>query len=408
MSQTFLPINEKPEENQENFEYPLSIIVDDLAKKELLVPAFQREFVWTDDKIMGWAKSIISKMAVGVIVTYQESGGGPKYLADGFQRLTAASKFMDNPQAYKFEFSPKQALIYCKAFKVTIQHRIYENHNTAMLAFQNLNQGTALTPLEYFSGILTLDPKGKLISDKIPELVLSYERPYTQIEKGRVKQATFFRDSFALFYQYISGSKIHTFWRASSPTIRTNVPSIEQLITNYLDDEKISIIDLEKRIASFEKYIAEQIAEIHITFNEVGAGEKLISRSVMRWFLHLSIWKKNAKRPISLYRDFLKALATYLSRYKTIPSRFDLPGVEPVETVTLQTGSIGSLKKLCSVFNVPLYEGQKRRPDKKARPGYQVSHIEPFSSAGEGETIIEPAPRNRERGAKPIEEDLLN
>lgn len=145
-----------PLRQQGDNSWSLGEIVRWFQSGKLLKPDYQRDYVWVLEQEKGWSKSIVDQSAIGVIVTYQLPDGGPSYLADGLQRITATLRFLEDPQRYGFKFGTSQAAEYVSAFVVTVQHRIYETHDIAMDAFQRLNKGTALDPFDFWRGVMVL------------------------------------------------------------------------------------------------------------------------------------------------------------------------------------------------------------------------------------------------------------
>jgi hypothetical protein len=394
-----------PEEPQQNTDKELYSIAMRLKNKEWVIPDFQRKFSWNSEQVKGWIDSIEKRKAIGVIVTYQIRGGGAIYIADGLQRLTATLSYIEDPERYGCSYGEEQAKKNCESFSITVQHRIYENHKDAMNSFQKLNKGTALTPLEFYMGELTLDDVGKIIVDRIPSIVEKYEAPLLRFYKGRATrklehQRT--RDSYALFLQYISGTEQMDFWDvAVSVVADSNRNIVERELSEFVTGSKWKRRDCESSIGNFEKYIADQVVEIRTLLDESGGKGLAIGITVLRWLLHLSIWKKNTKRNIYDYEELVKKMfSNSIQKYGSIISRFELPNTTPVVTVTLTMNGLGALKKICRSFDSRLYEGSTRKK-KAVAAGYHDSHVLPFSTNGNGETFPEAGPRNMARGARP-------
>jgi len=398
----------QPELREQNRDRGLSDLVMQLNKQYLKPPNFQRAFVWSETQVKGWIDSILTKKAVGVIVTYQLVGGGQIYLADGLQRLTATSRFIENPKLFGFEFNSNQAHIYCESFEITTQHRIYKDHQEAMSAFQKLNSGTGLTNLEFYKGELALINYGELIIDQVPKIIEKYETPliYTRTkDRNTIHKAI--RDCYGLFLQYISETDGMSFWDVSATTINPKRNTVENELSNYMKMRNFNRDDVNRLIGNFERFISEQVAEIRTLLKEAGGEGTYLSQTVMRWLLHLSIWRKNTKRAVPLYQKLVLDVFKYnMKTYGKIQSRFDLPGESPKISATMGLSAIGDLAKICRAFNSQLYEGRSRKR-KKVAPGYHDSHIQPFSITGSDITIPESGLRNRSRGAKPMIQEVL-
>lgn len=392
----------------------LLYIMHRIKNGEIIPAPFQREFVWSKVQTVEWIKTVIDQMAIGVIVTYQIKTGGATFLADGLQRLTASQLFLDDPSEYGFDFGPRQAEVYCHDFHVTLQHRVYSSHREALQAFQRLNSGTSLTRRWYYRGELTVndegDPNmiGKTIEDKIPTIVKNFERPYISKKNDKKLEDTFVRDSYALFLQYISGMTEMNFWDSSSTKpVSSSIQNrniVEKELMKFIKGSKKGLVDVKNDITNFEEFIAGSVAEVTTLLDEAGGKGRSINQTLMRWLLHLAIWRKNNGRPIPLYQEFVGRMFHYLvPNYQYISSRFELPGDLPRKVVTLTSNNLKHLSTCCRAFNSELYIGQKRSGKLKVASGYHASHVEPFSKYGDGKTIPEPAPRNLARGAESMD-----
>jgi hypothetical protein len=401
---------DQPQRKEQDSPKEISTMADRLKKNELQKPIFQRDFVWEPSKIQGWIESVLDGKAIGVIVTYQIKGGGPIYLADGFQRLTATQQYMDDPQALGFVYGKKQARTNCESFEVTVQHRIYETHQDAMRAFQNLNKGTALTPAEFYKGELCLEnPLGEIVYVEIPRVV---EESTKMLVSGkavsRPQASTLLRDSLGLFYQYISAHKGREFWQVGTRRLDPKKDPVERLLGEDLINRHWTTAQLHQQIQRFRQFIDEQIAEVVELAKETHQEYKTFSRTLLHWILHLAIWRKNNGRSFKLYQEFLSSLLQSYKEFKSFSSRTYVADSATGELipVSMQVGRLSSLSTLSKGLGVDLSNGRRRQSTPPVKPGYNVSHLKPVSEYGEGETIIEPAPRNKARGAQIVQEQL--
>lgn len=375
---------------------------------ELCAPPFQRDYVWSEKKLIEWINTVISHKAIGVIVTYQCHDGTVEFLADGFQRLTATCRFLRTPQKYGFPFGPVQAKEYCYKYQITVQHRHYDDEFEAMKAFQNLNKGTALTPAEVHKGELTLKPRGALIYKRIPNIMAGLEMPIKSgINLGRRPASKYLRDTFALFYQYITKTKMRSFWETRKENDIGK--SIESLLMAHIEEVGWNEEEIEKQIGQFQKYMASEIALLVAVQNQTGQGGKAFSPSALRWLLHLALWRKNCSRPIIRYKEFVRKLFVYWKQFpgQTFSSRFTLLSRdqkrEVIAEITLRVGQLNRLERLCEYLQVEgLYYPLTRKRQGSPAIGIHASHKEPFSEVGEGEVFLEPAIENIARGARPV------
>lgn len=383
-------------------------IIWEFKNGKIIKPEFQRDPCWPDVKIKSWWKTLLDGSAIGVIVTYQLQGGSPTYLADGMQRISATIKGLDFPEDYKFPFGTEQAEEICRSFTITVQHRIYRDHFHAMEAFHRLNNGLGLTPLEYYAGLLKLDKVGSLVYKTIPELVFNVEKALLSGEAGsREIISKMSRDSLALFFQYISKYKGMTFWGVASSKIPDSPVerSMEGQLVQFINDNSLTRKAILKKINSFEKYLEDQIVFFQYCIRESGQEGKAMNKTLLRYLLHLSIWRKNnSTATISLYEQFLMAFFNIFKEHKNFTSRFQLPDVEPIKLYTVGISHLGDLKELCHVLNVPLHKGYKREKRTAIR-GMHNSHIKPLSRHGENDVFYESAVKNMGRGANSVKNE---
>lgn len=391
-----------------NTDMPITTLIDMMNEGELHKPKFQRDFIWTKEKIQGWINTIISKKAIGVIVTYevQNERALNKYIADGLQRLTATKLFIANSSGFGFTYSQNEAQKLCKAFFITVQHRHYKDHEEAMKAFQNLNRGTALAPAEFFKGELTLMDLGEEIYKHIPEIININERVGLVIQgKGRrVRSQILLRDCLALFLQYISGYKKMVFWNITSSKMG-EVDVVERQLANFIKEQEWSLVDLDKAIKNFDNYISSEVAVLNQIRNNIGRDRLPFGSTLFRWLLHLSIWRKNNGKSVDLYIKMVTSLLNILSQTQidSFSSLFAITDENGMQKIfSLHIGDLNQLSTICQYLKVPLAEKQIRK-NKSVPKGYHHSHKKPISLFGDGETFLEPAIINIARGAKECE-----
>lgn len=368
---------------------------------------FQRKFVWNAQQITEWGLAIEDNNAIGVIVTYQlPHTDQTVYLLDGLQRLSATGEYIADPQRYGFPYVTEKAVEYAQAFKMPVQHRIFENHEVAWRSFVRLNRGTILTPYELYAGkILFTGPAGEVIIADVPHIVEKYEAPYiTNPGNERGKTHSRKRDTYSLFLQYASGTKQLELWNVTGSNVSLTPKSrpVEVALAQHIIDSNWTGLSVKDVLADFERFIQEQIAEIATVFKEAGGEGYGINSTLMRWMLHVAIWRKNNGRPVVMYQDLIRAMLRFqLERHHKTVSKFDLPNTHPVQSVTLTMAGPEHLSAICQAFQSPLHSGVRRRQTPRP-PGFHDSHIEPFAIYGNGETFAEPGPRNRARGARPV------
>lgn len=399
---------ETPLNDRGQYETPLLYVVEQLNNGELKIPHFQREpNAWKASKQKNWFDTVISGDAIGVIVTYQlkipvSGSHHPIYLADGFQRLTATIEVMLNPRDYGYTFDDDQAKKYVKSFRIVQQHRIYESHEQAYMAFQNLNRGTSATPAEFYKGELTKTTDGAYMYDVLPVILQESSNHFTRnLEYQRTSIGKHQRVSLAAFYQYVTKSKVTRFWDSSKATINIDTDNpIERYLHRWIEDKP----DIKQHIKSYKSFVQEQCALIfEILRQEKGQGET-VSLAVYHTLLHFGIWRRNTGIVDIGYQEELTRKVFRHSRTNTSTLLVG-DDVSTADKYVLSAGDLNRLLRFADAVGMPIAK-KTRKKQPKAR-GYDNSHKIPFADFGDGETFGEPAPLNRARGRKPVDNDSI-
>lgn len=376
-------------------------IVEKLKNKEIIIPEFQRDFVWDKKKITSWGNTIIRNRAKGVIVTYQVPPSGTTYVADGRQRIEATEKFLNNPKLYGFSFDNKQAEIYVKNFEVTIQHDHYENHWEALIDFQRMNSGSNLTPNEFYKGLLTLDPIGKIIYTRAPEIIDRYERKYFG-KVNRSNEAKLVRNAITTFWQYSENVKSAVIGNAGTNRCAWDSNINEVIVANWIKDKSISTEEVEEYLSNFEQFVSMHFKTFDEILIKLNSTNKYVSPLLSRHLLNANIWRRNTSRPVEMYRDYVMAVLKLMGKMNTFSSRFILPGKDGVEyPITFHYDKMSDVKQICETLDLPFW-AYKKPNNYKVQPGCDVSHALPFSKYMDEQTVIEPSQINRSRGANSI------
>lgn len=382
----------------------LTTIVKRFSNQRLVIPVYQRDFVWKPPQIKSWVEAIIQKDYLGTIVTYQLlEDNSPIYLEDGLQRLTATMRFINNPETYGFKFGTEQAFSYCEQHEIGVAHLHYKTHQDAMNNFQGLNSGTGLIPAEIYKGELTLTEVGNILSEKIPSILDRYETNLLKNSRERNLRAKRDRDSYGLFLQYISETDVKSFWNTSTSIAKSDKKIVERELMTYIRENNYSIETIEAKLIDFESFIASHYVTIRTLLQELNLTGKAISPTTARWILHLNLYRKNTGTPSNKYEQIIKYLFEILGKFSTLPSRFFLPDTSFQDMITLNQDSLKSLNQICIAAKVPDFIDYKRKKQTPLQPGYDNSHLKPVSLFGENETFPEPSQRNRARGAREVE-----
>jgi hypothetical protein len=371
------------------------------------LPNFQRDFVWPHYKIRTWAETIVDqrRIRLGVIVSYQlvtdQRNQYPVYIADGRQRLEATVRFMDNPRRYGFDLTREQARAYCNSYYVVVQHNHFTSHDEGLWAFQALNLGTTVVPAEFYKGELTRLPNGAYLWDVVPIIVDKVSHHLCTKVTTHKHRSVLHRDSLALFYQYASGTDAMEFWNVATSMVRPGQDHkvIEPLLARFVENR--SRDELEHLVKAFQRFLEGSTALIEQLLRETEhPNGTAMSPTVYRWLVHTSIWRKNINASETLQEELFRKILEHMRRYPRISSRFELPDSTGILIPIMLSpqGIRATLPILCRAFNIDLYQPPRRAKNRSGAPGYDQSHVESFAEHGEGETILEPAPRNRARG----------
>lgn len=394
-------------------------LVNDLNRGVLNVPSHQRKFVWKDEQIRGWVNRIRSKRRpVGAVVTYQIMGeqGAHRYINDGSQRIRATEMFLLDSIKYG-ACDKERAELIARKVRMPVQHRIYETREDALEDFQLLNIGTSLTPLEFCHGILSYmsgyEAIWKPIFERIHRVVATSSivlagKDTTSDESDRLGQHKHKRHNYSLFVRFSSGrTDQFDFKKIGTASIdRASVENktvVEWLLRLLCEGKGIKAI--QQDIEAFSRFVERETATVEDIWRNVRREPGLmLSPTVFRWILDCAIWKRNNEISNAVWESFVSALLTHCQGNTTVVAA-DKPDVSE----TLGLSQMGKIKKICEIIGSDFYDS-KVKPLRKTRtvhrrPGYDISHIEPFSLNGEGDVIIEPASRNRARGAKPIADE---
>ena len=399
-------------------------LVQELRDKDLLIPEHQREAVWTKDQIAMWVERITDPMKkpIGVISTYQILKNGkasPKYLNDGRQRLYATESFLMKPE--DFGHTRDAAIKISKAYKIPVQHRLYDSHASAMKDFQLMNLGTALSPHEFHKGLLKYHDHSTFWDAQINVFARSITDASVRLgikQQTGTKAHKYARHNLALLLRWLDKDNrlgyegisdnivkpsrlVQKTTPASHKHKNTNRQSpIEELLRSTL--EKISISDLESEVELLCGFINNRTALIETVMHEKFPRQKAPHPVLYSYLIETAMWAKFSKKPASDWEVFCSKLIEHSGGVGVVGDKDDAR-----KRVTLAIGTISNLKAVCERIESDFYEGQRpsRKRAENVRPGYDISHKLPFVHHGDGETFFEPALRNRARGARPIEDD---
>jgi len=399
-----------------DMERPLFDVVMEFERKMLLKPAHQREFVWERTKVQAWIDRLAiatqdwARKPVGAIVTYQINDGkpSPRFINDGSQRIMATARVLQDPASYGYTYEQVEEIL--RAISIPVQHRWYKNEDDALVDFQLLNMGTSLTPREMCKGILTNHPAyrdvwGKLFQ-RVHETMQSLPGGLIRNSRNGNRELShrFERHDLSLIVRWFADGTLTDHREVSSSKLRKEQLDAKQTVENQLRDvcSKQSSEELRREIDLLIGHIEREVALYRAVWDEVRQSNlgAALSATVFRWLLDISIWARKNRISRADWEAFVHDLLAFTQGTAVVQDKNNTR-----TRATLALGSVGKLKTVCRIINSDLYVGKapRKRSQKPVLPGFDESHVDPFVTHGNGPTVIEPASRNRARGARSIE-----
>ncbi len=384
-------------------------LVKDFEEGIIRVPSFQREFCWPLAKQEQFVRRLLdNRKPIGVIATYELDGDSNAivYLNDGLQRLSTLRRLMREPNLFGLDSENAERVL--KAFNFSLQHRNYRNHDEAAEDYKDINQGTILTAMEFFKSDLVNIPdydsvwreRIERLHDRMAEWSLSVcAKPQSE----RTVAHRYFRHDMSLFFRFATGETSVTDHRVNAKQAsiadRQHKTYIEYRFAQWLVSH--GYLTYDQKLDSLMSVVRGETAIIESEFRKIQKEPGVrIGVVLYRWLLDVAVWRRNNKIDTETWRTFVSALMTKTNGTTTIPGTGK-------KYAYMIMGDLSRLKLVCNIIGSDMYGGEQssrasRRPS-NAQPGYDVSHVKPFSLYGEGPTIMEPEGINRARGAKPIE-----
>lgn len=380
-----------------------------------VLPEHQREFVWDNAKVQAWIDRLAvavedrGRKPVGVIVTYQIADGHPSpiFINDGSQRVRATLSALQSPEAFGYNQKTVEEIL--NAINISVQHRHYRSQDEALEDFQLLNMGTALTPREMCKGILANHPQYKIVWEP---LFNRFHEVMRRVGGGfvvepdinrRVKHK-FERHDFSIIVRWL-GNPLGDHRRVATMELRKELIDKGEVIETELRRicHTLKPEELRSEIDNLIGHIQRQAALSRTIWEEVRPQiGTAMSATLFRWMVDVSIWVRKTGVPQNEWEEFVRQLLTH-----TQGTAIAQHPQEMRRRVTLGLGSITKLNSVCEIIGSSLY--RNRPPRQRSRTpklkGFDESHVRPFSTHGNGPTVVEPASRNRARGASPIKDE---
>lgn len=399
------------------------------SKNKLILPDWQREFVWDKQREEGWYNDLddmcFSKMdkdhdIPGVLMTFSVKGEeGVKYLNDGGNRTLCTTRYIQ----HKLKDGVTRNIVEeaMSHVYVSLQEWEYTQANFAFLDFIRANQGVLGTPKEIGQGIL---------ATKLPDYKTYWKSFFLKLENavncrlhrmgcklpnGASKRTAIhknIRDNYGMFVRFVSKDKARSKYDSGVTGIRVEIQdndlkpnqSVECKLVNAI--KNMSFDEVEREFDKFCNFLDCEVALYQKVWNDIFKDGHSLSPSPthLRWVFHLAIWRKNNGIQVDKYVQFLSNL---ISRTQGKTAVYDLPnktGNRLKAHANLGLSNLGILTQVErlldveNIFDIP----KRRRTIYNTSSGYDESHIVPFATNGNGDTFSEPSVLNKSRGPNPV------
>lgn len=389
--------------------------------KELILPAWQRGLVWDIKKIENWHAMLdnvethlkenkLSSLDIpGVVIFHtiknETDNCAQRYINDGGNRLLATMRYIEILKSRNLTDDE----ICSKLSKVRIHYQEFE-YNTEQDAhnwFVEMNKGTMPTPYELGRGVFAVrlssfDNLWAPLIDQVHVIINDgLARMGCHRRDNRIDRHKGYRDDFAILYRFLKKMKTSTNLRAGAVSIPLKEMVERKLVDelNSIGFERFEKVDL----PNFKKFIESEISLIHRLWKESGI-ELCPHDSFVRWLLHLGCYRKYNN--VEIENIYLPWLLKLISRSSGRTTVMPLDAFKTLKShKNLGLSNLNVIRGVCDLLGDDsiLVLPKRKSTNRKSVPlGCHISHVHPFSTHGENETIIEPALLNQSRGKSPI------
>ena len=392
-------------QSQDDTNIPMDSIIQKVKDKDWLLPSHQRDYIWNKTRKIGWIKRLDSPIKpVGVIVTYEtEENPGKVWVNDGNQRIHTTMEFLSKPGYFGYEEDRAKEIV--SRFNMPVQHRLYPNHESAFRDFQGLNYNEALTPFEFYKGVILYMGDYKTIWSPLLEAIhetmkLNAMRLTGKRVRNRSQSHRVIRHDYLILYRFLNRdlglSEIKIGKSDITGRALQNNDIIEKKLRDRLEVSRLS--EVKRSVSKLVSLIERETANIETSWGKVDQ-DKGISLALYRYLIELATWRYQ-RIPARVWSKFLGDL---LRNTNGITSVINPANIN--HRISLTYGKLHLLPHVAKVLNSDILaypQVRSKSRDSTIKDGYDQSHIKPLSLHGEGETITEPASENRSRGNQEI------
>lgn len=442
----------------------LGLFYQDYKKGKIQIPQHQQPRsvcggMWDERKKKLWIKKITklgespftsAEKHLGTSVqTYRLKGAdpnSPKFINDGAHRAFHAISWYIQTITPPTVLKNKNKKLYDK--KIKKLEKFYEDIcqvsiTECFMEFENLEEA-----IEEYARINTQGSTSttyQVLSSKFPVLVNDYSDNWSALisridlsvaknllflgfnpkkvgailpednEKARHDKEKHMRDSRASFLRYSTGDArqmayfgvTSKFLKENTKKCQDNHKKLESDLSRFFNNHGFK--ESLKIVSEWEEFLNDATAFYKQIYKEIFGDNKINTETAFRWWLSCFIYFKNKKIDLAKIRKFTEIFLKQFEGKTSFPY---------FNKETQKQGNItAQLQKMCStyyeVFGLDAKDMEPNRPTRRKKqkshqklaPGYHGSHIKPFATHGEGETLVENKGENIKRGAKEMTEE---
>lgn len=405
-------------------------IVQESIRGFLLVPGHQRDAdAWDIQKQKKYVQrlqesrdnlpppGLLATFEIVEVVDGERHAVSPIQLNDGRQRVNVFRTLLESPKEYGLSETEARSLL---DMPMTVQHRHYKSLDEAMRDFQLINNGTRLTPYDLCQGYLKYMPEYKDVwAGILHDIVRAVNEGFARVRNSKVikpnrnKDHQLVRSTYALFHRFSTGERRLTSYkdvsRSEIPAETLTASSVIEgtLKAHFLAVGKDQIRDDVKTFRS----LVERETTLMDELNRAISPAIGITPALYRALLDIAIWVRHVGISRERYEAFARAMLRNSGGQGLLhypEGAVDRRG-KPKMTETVRLNSLERLPVYAEIVGIPDFHIPPKREIPTApflKPGYDNSHIEPFTPHGNGPTFPEPASTNRARGAQTV--DLID
>jgi len=387
-----------------------------------VLPEWQREFVWNRNNQQAWFDLVATAADDGSILPgtlvlgrfRDQSEEDPRYfINDGHQRIRSTVNMvralLDGGES-KEEVMNTLAMV-----TVEVTQFLYDSTEDACDHFFCPNRGTLCTGYEQgqavYAASLSNYEEWKKIFLRLHTIVdtalvrLGLRSLDTQSKETRDKNK---RDDVGMFYRFLVKDKKLNSYKTSCKQIDPIEYYLDSLLERQVVREfkKRGIDEIKKKVENFGRFLDQQVALYKQLWNAEGFAEGYVPNLThTKFYFSTAIYRRNNSIPHSIFVGFVE---TMIKETGGAGCTRDEHG-RKIGNTSMSLGDLSKLPSLCKTWEaLDLIHFPKRGSINydQTQPGYDHSHKKSFAhNLKDGKKVLEPAPLNRSRGTRDMDEE---